>query len=167
MNSMFLGMIVADSQQSAIIKRAEITEQFEIMVYGSEDRPLSPEVDLNGASRRGLTLAFILALTRVSEVEAPNVIDTPLGMMSGHVKESVLKTAIEESSQLILFLTNSEIEGCQSILDSYASKVMTLTNSAHYPRMLTYPRDEGQIGIVRCDCDHNGSCRICQRKHTL
>ena len=167
MNSMFLEMIVADSQQSAIIKRAEITEQFEIMVYGSEDRPLNPEVDLNGASRRALTLAFILALTRVSEVEAPNVIDTPLGMMSGHVKESVLTTAIKESSQLILFLTKSEIEGCQRILDSYASKVMTLTNSAHYPRMLVHPRDEGLIGIVRCDCDHNGSCRVCQRKDTL
>ena len=167
MNSMFLEMIVADSQQSAIIKRAEITNQFEIMVYGSEDRPLNPEVDLNGASRRALTLAFILALTKVSEVEAPNVIDTPLGMMSGLVKESVLTTAIQESSQLILFLTKSEIEGCQSILDSNASRVMTLTNSSHYPRMLTHPRDEGQIGIVRCDCDHKGSCRVCQRKDTL
>ena len=167
MNSMFLEMIVADSEQSALIRRAEITSQFEIMVYGSEDRPLNPEVDLNGASRRALTLAFILALTKVSEVEAPNVIDTPLGMMSGHVKESVLATAIRESSQLILLLTQSEIEGCQGILDSNASKVVTLTNTTHYPRMLVHPRDEGQIGIVRCDCDHNSFCRICQRKDTL
>ena len=166
MNSMFLDMIVSDSQQSAKIQRAEITN-FEIMVYGSEGRPLNPEVDLNGASRRALTLAFILALTRVSEVEAPNVIDTPLGMMSGHVKESVLTKAIKESSQLILFLTKSEIEGCQSILDSHASKVITLTNPAHYPRMLVHPRDDEQIGIVRCDCDHRSSCRICQRKDTL
>ena len=167
MNSMFLEMIVADSEQSAIIKRAEITEQFDIMVYGSEDRPLNPEVDLNGASRRALTLAFILALTKVSEVEAPNVIDTPLGMMSGHVKESVLTTAIEESSQLILFLTKSEIEGCQNILDRHASRVMTLTNSAHYPRMLVHPRDEAKTGIVRCDCDHHNSCCVCQRRDTL
>ena len=166
MNSMFLDMIVADSQQSGRIQRAEISN-YEIMVYGSEGHPLNPEVDLNGASRRALTLAFILALTKVSEVEAPNVIDTPLGMMSGHVKESVLIKAIRESSQLILFLTKSEIEGCQSILDSHASKVMTLTNPAHYPRMLVHPRDEGQIGIVRCDCDHRSSCRICQRTETL
>ena len=167
MNLMFLEMIVADSEQSAIIKTAEITEQFDIMVYGSENRPLNPEVDLYGASRRALTLAFILALTKVSEVQAPNVIDTPLGMMSGHVRSSVLTTAIKESSQLILFLTKSEIEGCQSILDRDASKVMTLTNSAHYPRMLVHPRDEGKTGIIRCDCDHHSSCRICQRRTTL
>ena len=62
-----------------------------------------PDRDLNGASRRALTLAFILALTKVSEVEAPNIIDTPLGMMSGYVKRSVLMTAIRESSQLELY----------------------------------------------------------------
>ena len=167
MNLMFLEMIIADSEQRAIIQRAEINNQFEIMVYGLGGRPLNPEVDLNGASRRALTLAFILSLTKVSEVEAPNVIDTPLGMMSGHVKESVLTTAIKESSQLILFLTKSEIEGCQTILDENAARVMTLTNSAHFPRMLIHPREEGEDGIVRCDCDHNSSCRICQRKDTL
>ena len=36
---------------------------------------LNPDRDLNGASRRALTIAFILALTDVSEVEAPNTID--------------------------------------------------------------------------------------------
>ena len=68
---------------------------------------LDPDNDLNSASRRALTLAFILALTKVSGVEAPNVIDTPLGTMSGYVKLSVLQTAIRESYQLILFLTRS------------------------------------------------------------
>ena len=77
---------------------------------------LNPSKDLNGASRRALTIAFILALTKVSEVAAPNVIDTPLGMMDGFVKRSVLKTAIQESSQLILFLTRSEIKDCEDII---------------------------------------------------
>ena len=77
MNSIFLEMIVADQEQGRLIHRAEINKQFEIMVYGTENRPLNPDIDLNGASRRALTLAFILALTKVSEVEAPNVIDTP------------------------------------------------------------------------------------------
>ncbi len=51
---------------------------------------LGTDLDLNGASRRALTLAFILAFTRVSGVKAPNVIDTPLGMTSGIVKRAML-----------------------------------------------------------------------------
>ena len=167
MDSIFLDMIVADREQRALIRKAEITEEFEIMVYGKENRPLNPDIDLNGASRRALTLAFILALTKVSEVEAPNVIDTPLGMMSGLVKESVLAKAIQESSQLVLFLTHSEIEGCQKILDESAAKVMTLTNPAHYPTMLVHAPDDDFSGVIRCDCDHNQACRICQRKDSL
>ena len=167
MNSIFLDMIVADREQRALVRRAEITNQFEIMVYGTQDRPLNPDIDLNGASRRALTLAFILALTKVSEVEAPNVIDTPLGMMSGLVKEAVLTKAITESSQLILLLTQSEIEGCQGILDANAARVITLTNPAHYPTMLVNPPDGDAAGILRCDCDHNHACRTCQRRDTL
>ena len=80
MNEIFLDMIGADPQQFAIIRRAEINKDFDIKVYGPQERALDPDRDLNGASRRALTLAFILALTLISEVEAPNVIDTPLGM---------------------------------------------------------------------------------------
>ena len=167
MNSIFLEMIVADREQRARIRRAEINKQFEIMVYGTENRLLNPDIDLNGASRRALTLAFILALTKVSEVEAPNVIDTPLGMMAGLVKESVLTRAIEESSQLILFLTQSEIEGCQMILDAEVARVMTLTNPTHYPTMLVNAPADDQLGILRCDCDHNSSCDVCLRRDTF
>ena len=46
---------------------------------------------LTPAMVRALTLAFILALTEISGVEAPNVIDTPLGMMSGFVKREVVR----------------------------------------------------------------------------
>lgn len=167
MNEIFLDMIVADPDQRALIQRADITEHFDIMVYGAENRPLNPDLDLNGASRRALTLAFILALTQISEVEGPNVIDTPLGMMSGLVKESVLTTAIRESSQLILFLTHSEIDGCHTILDREAGRVITLTNSTHYPTMLVNPPPPGKVGIVTCPCDQNSSCEICERRLSL
>ena len=122
MNTIFLQMIGADPEQGAIIRKTEISKDFDIVVFGPNDRTLSPDRDLNGASRRALTLAFILALTKVSEVEAPNVIDTPLGMMSGFVKRSVLRTAIRESSQLVLFLTRSEIADCEEILDAEAGR---------------------------------------------
>lgn len=163
MNSIFLEMIGADPEQGAIIKRAEVSKDFDIIVYGPMDRTLNPDRDLNGASRRALTLAFILALTLVSEVEAPNVIDTPLGMMSGYVKRSVLRTAAKNSSQLILFLTHDEIAGCEGIIDETADVVFTLTNPAHYPKMLVNDPGVKEKKILICDCNHRHECELCQR----
>ena len=164
MNSIFLEMIGADPEQGAIIRRAEISREFDIIVYGPNNRTLNPDRDLNGASRRALTLAFILALTKVSEVEAPNVIDTPLGMTSGFVKRSILRTAVRESAQLILFLTHDEIAGCGEIIDEAAGMVFTLTNPAHYPRMLVNDPGVVERKVIRCGCDHRSECQICQRR---
>ncbi len=164
MNSIFLEMIGADPEQGAIIRRAEINSNFDIVVYGPKDRTLNPDRDLNGASRRALTLAFILALTKVSEVEAPNVIDTPLGMTSGFVKSSILRTAVRESAQLVLFLTHDEIAGCEEIIDDAAGMVYTLTNPAHYPKMLVNDPDVSERKILRCECDHRSECPLCQRR---
>lgn len=163
MNAIFLEMIGADPEQGAIIRRAEISREFDIIVYGPSDRTLNPDRDLNGASRRALTLAFILALTKVSEVEAPNVIDTPLGMTSGFVKRSILRTAVRESAQLMLFLTHDEIAGCEEIIDEAAGVVFTLTNPAHYPKMLVNDPGVVERKVLRCDCDHRSECPLCQR----
>ena len=164
MNSIFLEMIGADPKQGAIIRRAEISQDFDIIVYGPNKRTLNPDRDLNGASRRALTLAFILALTKVSEVEAPNVIDTPLGMTSGFVKRSILRTAVRESAQLILFLTHDEIAGCEEILRQAAGVVFTLTNPAHYPKMLVNDPRVEERKVLRCECDHKRECQVCQRR---
>jgi len=163
MNSIFLEMIGADPEQGAIIRRAEISQDFDITAYGPNDRTLNPDRDLNGASRRALTLAFILALTKVSEVEAPNVIDTPLGMTSGYVKRSILRTAVRESAQLILFLTHDEIAGCEEIIDQAAGKVFTLTNPAHFPKMLMNDLGVEERKVLRCECDHRNECQLCHR----
>ena len=167
MSAIFLEMIGADPEQGAIIRKAEISKDFDIVVYGPNDRTLNPDRDLNGASRRALTLSFILALTKVSEVEAANVIDTPLGMMSGYVKRSVLKTAIRESSQLVLFLTRSEIADCEEILDREAGLVITLTNPVHYPRMLVNEPQIKDRTVLRCECNHRKECNLCQRRQDI
>ena len=164
MNSTFLEMIGADPEQGAIIRRAEISREFDIVVYGPNDRTLNPDRDLNGASRRALTLAFILALTKISEVEAPNVIDTPLGMTSGFVKRSILRTAVRESAQLILFLTHDEISGCEEIIDEAVGVVSTLTNPAHYPKMLVNDPGVVERKVLRCACGHSSECELCQRR---
>ena len=164
MNEIFLEMIGADPRQGAIIRRTEVSRDFDILVYGPRDKKLNPDRDLNGASRRALTLAFILALTKVSGVEAPNVIDTPLGMTSGYVKRAILTTAVRESTQLVLLLTQDEISGCEDIIDQTASVVFTLTNPAHYPKMLINDPGVEDRKIVRCECDHRRSCRLCERR---
>ena len=164
MNTLFLEMIGADAEQGATIQKAEISKDFDILVYGPNERALNPDRDLNGASRRALTLAFILALTNVSEVAAPNVIDTPLGMMDGFVKRSVLKTAIQESSQLILFLTRSEIKDCEDIIADKAGCVITITNSAHYPNILVNDPHINEPQALRCECKDLGECKICKRR---
>ena len=164
MNELFLQMIGADTKQRAIIQRAEISNKFDIFVYGPNEHALNTDTDLNGASRRALTIAFILALTKVSEVTAPNVIDTPLGMMDGFVKRSVLKTTIQESSQLILFLTRSETKDCEDIIADEAGRVITLTNSAHYPNILVNDPHINEPQALRCECQDLGACKICERR---
>ena len=164
MNSIFLEMIGADPEQGAIIRRAGISKQFDIIVYGPNNRTLNPDRDLNGASRRALTLALILALTKISEVEAPNVIDTPLGMTSGYVRRSILRTVTRESAQLVLFLTHDEIAGCEEIIDEMADVVFTLTNPAHYPKMLVNEPSVSERKVLRCECDHRSECQLCQRR---
>ena len=162
MNKYFLEMIEADPE-NAIIRKADVTPAYDIAVYGPQDRLLDTDLDLNGAARRALTLAFLLALAEVSDVRAPNVIDTPLGMMSGMVKQSVLRTAVTHTAQLILFLTRSEIAGCEGLIDLYAGRVCTLTNSAHYPRQLKNDPDGSYYRVIRCDCNHHMYCDVCER----
>lgn len=165
MNRIFLEMIGSDPEANdlTLITEARLTEDFDILVFGPGGHRLDPDQDLNGASRRAITLAFILALTKVSQVEAPNVIDTPLGMMSGFVKRSVLNMTVQESSQVILFLTHDEISGVEDIIDKKSGRVYTLTNPAHYPRMLANEPKVTDSRLIRCECDHRSHCTYCER----
>lgn len=165
MNRLFLQMIVANTEQAqkAIIQRAAITNDYDIVVTGPQGRHLDPDRDLNGASRRAITLSFILALTKVSGIEAPNVIDTPLGMTSGLVRQSILRTAAENATQLVLFLTPAEIRDVEDLIDRYAGTVWTITNTAHHPSMLVNQPPASDLRVVLCRCGHRQFCSICER----
>jgi len=162
MNQYFLEMICSDPEQGAIIRKAHLTRDYDILVYGPKGQKLNPDVDINGASRRALTLSFILALTTVSGYESPNVIDTPLGMTTDEVKRSILLKSIAYSNQLVLFLTRSEIYLCEDILDD-AGVVQTMTNSAHFPEKLASKPPTEYAEVLVCSCNHRQYCSICSR----
>ena len=98
LNSLFLEMVGADPasmaelggaderKTSQVLDHAAITSNYEIVVYSSDNTTLNPEYELSGAQKRALTFSFIWALTEVSQVIAPRIIDTPLGMMSGRLR---------------------------------------------------------------------------------
>ena len=164
MSEIFLKMIVADPEAGGIINRAELTRQHDIVVFGSDGQHMDPDKDLSGAQRRALTLAFILGLVRVSGVSAPNVVDTPLGMTSSLVRRSLLEYAAENSPQLVMFLTGSEVQGVEDILDRYTGRTYTMTFTDHYPKQLVNNPATGRLESLLCDCDYYSSCRICERK---
>lgn len=162
MNDYFLQMIGA-GQDGDIVQRAAIGPDFSIVVYGLGDKNLDPDQDLSGAQRRSLTIAFILAVTTVSGVTAPSVIDTPISELSGAVRTECLRIMSELSQQLILFLTRSDIEGVEGVIDKHAGKVMTISNSTHYPKFLVNQPSEDKATAMICPCNHRQYCRICGR----
>jgi len=166
MNSIFLNMIVADEDAGSVVKRVTLTRSHDIIVEGPGGRTIDPDIDLNGASRRALTLAFILALVKVSGYEAPNIIDTPLGMMGVEVRRAVLRYAALHSSQLVMFLTGSEIMGVEDLLDAHAGRVYTFSNAAHYPTKLLNDPGTDRMETLVCNCNHRQVCDLCRRRTT-
>ena len=183
MNDLFLQMVGADPESAGgVFRRAEITQDYDIRVLSAEDRVLDPDHELNGASKRALTIAFIWALTEVSGVIAPRLIDTPLGMMSGGVKRRVVEIVsdpvkalggysedlVQEARrefQVVLFLTRQEILKVEDLIDEHAGLVSTYTNTAFYPADVV--NDPGiDLPTIRvCGCDHRQKCTTCAQRH--
>ena len=168
MNDLFLTMVGADPDQNAVFQGAEINDKYSIIVRTMDDRTLNPDYEVNGASQRALTFAFIWALTEISGVVAPRVIDTPLGMMSGNVKRRVLEMVSQAAGddvdrQVILFLTQSEIAHTEDILDKQSGTTMTLTKTDDYPADLMNDPRADQSEVRMCVCTHRQYCDQCQR----
>ena len=72
--------------------------------YGLPARP-----ELSAGERQVLSLSFITAMSRVSEEEAPLVMDTPFGRLSSHHRNSITEHLPELADQLVLFVTDEEL----------------------------------------------------------
>lgn len=161
MNSLFLEMIAADPEHDPI-RQVLVDSSYDIHAIGAGGKELDPMHQLNGASRRALTMSFMLALGRVAGAKAPNIIDTPLGMTSQEVRRSMFEVAARESSQLVLFLTRDETTSIKDLLDKYVGSWQTLTNQGHYPQRIVRQTSD-RPEAVRCPCNHRQYCDICER----
>ncbi len=72
--------------------------------YGMSARP-----ELSAGERQVLSLSFITAMSRVSEEEAPLVMDTPFGRLSSHHRNSITRYIPALAAQLVLFVTDEEL----------------------------------------------------------
>ena len=162
MDALFREMIVADSK-SGIVRGASLTDGYDVVVDGPTNRKLNPDTELNGASRRALTISFILALAAVSGFAAPNVIDTPLGMISGATRAGLFRVAATHANQLILFLTRSEIMGIEDLLALHVGSWHTLTTMAHHPKQVVRLTGSDTESLI-CACSYKEFCRVCERQ---
>ena len=84
-----------------------LDENFNLEVidrYGTPARP-----DLSAGERQVLSLSFIAAMSRISDGEAPLVMDTPFGRLSSQHRNNITEYLPDLSDQLALFVTDEEL----------------------------------------------------------
>lgn len=176
MNEIFMEIVGSDPKTvGAVFDKVYLTDNFDIVVDAvvhdeGETRTLHTDYEVNGASQRALTLAFIWALMEVADTIAPRVIDTPLGMTAGSVKrrmvEAITRPADEKGLdyQVVLLLTRSEIRDIEDILDQRSGSHITLSCSKDYPIDLVHPWGISEPTIRHCNCTHRQFCETCERQ---
>jgi DNA sulfur modification protein DndD len=170
LQEIFLSIVGADPvARLGVFRGVSITENFDIVVASQNGTNLDTDYELNGASQRALTLAFIWSLMEVAAITAPRLIDTPLGMVSGGVKQRMVSTIThppagdEPPYQVILLLTRSEIMEVGDLLAQHAGAFVTISCSKDYPADLVYDWPGDEPLIRACPCTHEQSCKICAR----
>ena len=84
-----------------------LDKNFNLEVIDRYDTPARPE--LSAGERQVLSLSFIAAMSRVSDGEAPLVMDTPFGRLSSQHRNNITEHLPDLSDQLVLFVTDEEL----------------------------------------------------------
>ena len=173
MEQLFLDIVGADlAAESSLYSGVNIVSgSYDVEVHTLEGRTLDVVTELNGASKRVLTLSLIWALMEVAEKEAPRIIDSPLGMTSGATKYRMVDLLTSPTSlrnlpyQVILFMTRSEIRDIEQLVQDRAATITTLTCSKDFPIDLVNDWGTGYPVVRTCPCDHTQICGICERRN--
>ena len=144
-------------------------DSFEIFALNRHGRSMPP-TEINGASRRVLALAFVLALCKESRTDAPLVADSLLNFMSGMVRRNTLRLTAMQSSQPILLLTNadlaapSEIETVQQFAGAtYALTAQWQAREAGSGGDVVNQTEAKSVSLL-CACGPREYCDICERE---
>ncbi len=84
-----------------------LSPDFDLEVIDRYGRPARPE--LSAGERQVLSLSFITAMSRISEEEAPLVMDTPFGRLSSQPRNNITKFLPDLADQLVLLVTDEEL----------------------------------------------------------
>lgn len=170
LQEIFLSIVGAEPHaRLGVFRGVSISDNFDIVVESQNGTNLDTDYELNGASQRALTLAFIWSLMEVAGITAPRMIDTPLGMVSGSVKQRMVSTITrppageEPPYQVILVLTRSELMEVGEVLGQHAGAFATISCSKDYPTDLLYDWGGDEPEIRVCSCTHEQTCRVCAR----
>jgi DNA sulfur modification protein DndD len=90
-------------------KDIQLDQDFRLEIIDKWGRPSREEI--SAGERQILSLSFIAAMARLSGEEAPIIMDTPFGRLSGNHLEKVASEFPELVPQLILMVTDREWEG--------------------------------------------------------
>lgn len=130
------------------------------------DKPLSM---INGASRRALSVAFVLALAEQTGSRVPLVSDSLLHSTSGAVRSRLVEfiSTGDRVGQPIMFGTRADFSApeVRSVLAKYGGVTYTLTAQSHVGKdVLTADPQRAQSNQVSvCKCGPASFCRVCER----
>lgn len=98
-----------------------LSEDYKLDVIDRWGLPARPE--LSAGERQVLSLSFISGMARVSEEEAPLVMDTPFGRLSKAHRDNIAGHIPQIAKQLILFVTDEELrESSRERMKSYIGR---------------------------------------------
>lgn len=121
-------------------------DNYVLDIYDKNDR-LARE-GLSAGERQCFSLAFVIALARVTGIEAPFIVDTPLGRISKDPGElidprvQILKTLPKLLEQVILFVTYEEIRAGDE-----TEKVISKSVGREFK--LAYNKENGCTDIIQ------------------
>ena len=143
-------------------------ETYEIYALNRRGRSMPP-IEINGASRRVLALAFVLALCIESRTQAPLIADSLLNFMSGAVRRNTLRVTAQSSSQPILLLTSADLEAPSEVETVVASAGATYTLTGQWDAVEAgaggdvVRRTSDRVVALICDCGVRQYCDMCER----
>lgn len=133
---------------------------------GDEELPLKL---VNGASRRALSVAFVLALAEETNTRVPLVCDSLLHSTSGEVRRRLMEflSSGERVGQPIVFGTRADFQdsGVRAAIERFAGATFTLTAQSQVGVDVVNadPNRVQSKQVSVCKCAPGEFCEVCER----